>query len=201
MATVTNENQIEIFEGTALASSTTVTYLGLGSQGTLLANRILTHPTSGLAPIVYSPPDETLNLDNDVLSLPDAAAQKTLTTTQLIRMERDLDDVIVTEIWNGSDQRASMHTAFWRSLYEYAKNAPASGSYITWQPRDKNAFTYNVEIVSLGTPGAPDELNVKDIRARGGSVIKHGLAGVTTVDTGVVDKSVRLAMLIVSKVT
>ena len=91
-----------IQQGTPITASTGITFLGIGSDGTLGAKRILTHPTSTLAPITYfSNPKRTINLDNDVLTTPNASVVRALTGSKVLRFEQTIADVVVQELWPG----------------------------------------------------------------------------------------------------
>lgn len=195
----------EIFEGTPAITQDEITYLGLGSDGDPGGLHILTHPDSALAPIVYfKNPDRVVNMDNDFLASPFIGTHVTIGSTQVVRQERDVDDVIVTERWLGSDNRLSMPTAFLRSLIEYWINPPAlSGgnpTYITWQPRSRNALTYQVELLSLRAGGSDGEFDAGDLRPGGGSEIQGPQDGLYNIPTGFVDREVELRMKLVAKV-
>lgn len=136
-----------------VADSTVI--LGSATAGTAGAPRILTHPIGATFPALtyYRNPDTDFNVDNEVLAGPLSSVQLTEGTTQLIRHQRGTDDVIVTEIWSARNGGISMPISFARLLLEYFLNPPVfsavAQTYITWQPRDKNNRTYNVEIVDL----------------------------------------------------
>lgn len=215
------ETIIIIQQGAPIVTEDTITFLGIGSEGDPDACRVMTFPaavSTALAPIVYAVvgicqnPDRTFNLDNDVLPHPRTATVVTLGTTKVLRTEESEDDVIVTEVWLGGDNLASMPTALFRQFYEYLINAPqfdpVSQSFITWEPRDRNTHVYNIEPLSLSVGGGAGEtrFDVKDLRepggiAGGGSIANalDSLAPAPTV-TGLVDREVRLRFRIVGKV-
>lgn len=202
MASVSASNTVEIFDGQAATTTDTVTFLGLESAGDTDAPHILTHPNTELAPIVYeSNPTRIYNMDNDALRPPFAQATVTLSSTHVTKFSRGVDDVIVTEIWEGSRNLSNMITAFWRSLYEYILNEPDAGEFITYQPRSRNSRTYQVRLLDLTAGGSPEALDLLDLREKGGSEIDGALANVTTVTTGLVDVEVRLRMVLVAEVT
>jgi hypothetical protein len=204
---------IIIQEGVETVLEETVIFLGTGTAGTKGACRRLVFPTGVtplLAPINYTisglcwNPDTTLNLDNEVLAVPRTEVVKTLGTTRLVTFRDGVDDVIVTEIWSGG--RATMTTSFLRLLLEYWLNQPAfqlSGQqYITWEPRDRTAHTYSIEIVSISV-GGRGTLNIRDIRDQGGEILANAeaLLNPAGVSAGFVDEEVRLEMRIVAELT
>lgn len=211
MAIVTGDKSSIIQQGTPIVASTQVTFLGIGTQGDVAAKRRLVHPDTDLAPIVYwGNPTRSINIDNDVLKHPISAVITTLGSTRVVRFERGTDDVVVQEIWTGSDQEAAMPSFFLRQLYEYLNNPPAFSSsaqtYIQWLPRDRNAKTYNVEIISLrvGGGGRSDAaFDFVDVRARGGTFkggdYQNPLDGLSVLETGLVDRTVTLRMRVVSE--
>ncbi len=193
-----------------------VTFLGIGSAGDPGACRRLVFPasvTTLLPPIVYSiagickNPDRTLNLDNAVLPHPITQAVLTLGSTRVTRFETQTEDVIVTEIWEGSQAEFSMTTALFREFYEYLINAkliPSTGpDFIQWEPRDRNDKVYNVEILTLtvgGGGGDRERFDVVDFRDVGGDEIQNALDPISPVPTGMVDREVELRMRIISEV-
>lgn len=210
MATSNRVYTIDLGSPTTLDS--TITILESGSQGTPGARRILTHPDDENFPalVYYRNPDEDFNLDNDVLVAPLSQLVLTEGTTKLVRHGRTLTggDGVVTEVWAGGSGRASMPTSFFRLLLEYLVNPPPTDpinqTYITWQPRDKNAFTYNVEIVSLfaGRGRDQQEFHVKDVtESGGGGGFPRAIDGVDPgVVTGLLAEQVTLVLHVVGKV-
>jgi hypothetical protein len=206
MATVTSALTFPVLIGSPVTATAGVVIVDSESAGVLGALRILTHPdTSNFPPLTYwGNPLRTTNLDNDVLYVPDVSTVETLGTTQVLRYERAIDDVIVSESWPGSDNQLSMPSSFFRNLYELLINQPDVGEYITWQPRDRNLNTYNVAILDLTVGGKTAELDVIDFKPAGGLAAGGSipLPGETTepVVTGYVDREVVLKMKIISKV-
>lgn len=210
---------IAIQDAIAVVAEDEVTFLGIGSEGDAGACRRLVFPASVtplLPPIVYSivgickNPDRTLNLDNAVLPHPITEAVRTLGSTRVVRFEEQDEDVIVTEIWEGSQRLLSMTTALFRQFYEYLINAkliPSIGpDFIRWEPRDRTDRIYNVELLSLSVGGGSDEkrFDVVDLKdaggLAGGGTIENALDGLNPVLTGVVDREVELRMRIISEV-
>ena len=195
--------------GAPTASAPSVTLLGIGQQGTVGAKRILTHPDSAnFAPITYwGNPDYTYNLDNDVLTAPISSTQLTIGSTQTIRFARNTDDVVVEEFWEGSVQKAAMPTSQFRAFYEYLINPPALATpqdYITWQPRDRNSNTYNVELFAMSVGGGDGDRTFKmrefRLNASGASDIRHALDFIDATPDGLIQEVTSLRMRIVSVV-
>ncbi len=210
---------IIIQQGAATVAEDEVIFLGIGSAGDVDACRRLVFPTNVsplLAPIVYSikglcaNPDRTFNLDNAVLPHPITNKVLTIGSSRVIRFEELVPDVIVTELWEGGEGEAAMTTALFRQFYEYLINAPlfdpAQIDFITWEPRDRTARIYNVELLSLSAGGGAGEsrFDVKDLRDAGGlefgGSIENALDGLNALPTGIVDREVRLRMRIISEV-
>ena len=209
---------VVIQQGAAVVDEEEVEFLGIGSAGDPEACRRLTFPANVsplLVPIVYAigpqgaccNPLRTLNLDNKVLPHPFTDAVRTLGSTRVLRFEESDEDVIVTEIWPGSDSDAAMTTALFREFYEFLINAkliPASGvlGFIQWEPRDRTEKIYNVELLSLevGGGGEQQRFDVIDLRDRGGDTIANALGSLSPVPTGVIDREVRLRMRVISEV-
>ncbi len=213
MTILSSTAQLIVEQGSPIVTIDTVTFLGIASAGDRSAKRRIVHPDSLLAPITYwGNPLRTLGLDNDVLFHPIVKPTRTLGTTAVERFETAIDDVVVTEIWKGGDAELSMPTFFFRQLYEYIINRPvfvaAAPVYIQWQPRDRNAIVYNVELLSLqvggqGPPGGEADFDVIDVRPRGG-IYDGGTRSapfddLNLTETGAIDREVRLRMKIVSK--
>lgn len=209
----TSSNIATIQQGTPASATATVTFLGIGSAGDPDACRILTHPDALLAPITYAVggvcfnPKRTLNLDNDVLMEPSTEPVRTLGTSRVVRFEEQIGDVIVTEIWPAAGG-LSMPTFLFRLFYEYLINPVdytiGQTSFITWEPRDRNSFVYNVELLSLtvgGSPTGTDHYDVLDLRPRGGDTVKTGVENLNATATGLIDREVRLRMRIIGKVS
>jgi len=209
---------ILIQQGEPVVASSTVTFLGAGSAGTAGASRRLVFPSSVtplLAPLVYSVgpdgvclnPSSTFNLDNEVLPHPITSTVQTLGTTKAIRFESNLDDVIVTEIWEAGRGGSSMPTSFFRLLYEYLINAAlvdaVDGPFIQWEPRDRTDKVYNVEILSLavGSGRGEEQFNVRDVRESPGVALTYdgALSTLSPVPTGLIDEDVTLRMKIISE--
>jgi hypothetical protein len=194
---------------------TGIRFLPIGSAGTRRALRRMVHPTAGIVPIVYwSNPDKTMNLDNDVLAHPITAAILALSGTKVQRFERETEDIIITEIWQADQGRFSMPTSFARELWNYLHGepeyAPLAPQYIQWQPRDRNDYTFNVELLSLRIgqgSGESDFFDILDFRPSGGiydpergGEVMGIIDDLSTEETGLVDAEVRLQFRVVNRV-
>ncbi len=196
--------------GVPTTASSTLTIFESGQSGTLGAKRVLTHPDGvNFSPITYyKNPDRTLHLDNVALPAPDAEAVLTLGSTQVVRFDRQLEDVIITERWDGSDKKlVSMPTFMFRQLYEYLINPPAfaplAQTYITYRPRDRSTLTYNVQFYRLvvGGGNGPNEVfDVDDFRLAAGTEIKQPLESLDVDPTGVITRPVEVKLRVVSVV-
>ncbi|MGB5810122.1 MAG: hypothetical protein WBG86_06300 [Polyangiales bacterium] len=195
--------------GTPVVATPSITIVSVGQQGDPAAKRILTHPDSAnFSPIAYyKNPDFTTNLDNTVLTFPDGKLVKTSTSSQLIRQEGVLADVVCEETWGAQEgRRASMPTFLFRQLYEYLINPPpfdaTAQEYIQWQPRDRTALTYNVHLFKLTVGGGSGTrtFNVKEYRGQQGP-IQSPFEGLDVSPTGFIDQSVTAHLHIVSQVT
>lgn len=207
---------IVIQQGAAVVAEEEVTFLGIGSAGDPDACRRLSFPANVsplLAPIIYSidgvcaNPDRSFNIDNDVLPHPLTNAVRTLGTTKVVRFEEEEDDVIVTEVWEGSNARLAMTTALFRQFYEYLINGdliPSDGTlgFIQWEPRDRNDRIYNVTLLSLtvGAGSGEQRFDVKDLREPGGDEILTALGSINPEPTGAIDRQVTLRMRVISQV-
>lgn len=181
-----------------------------GQSGTLGAQRILIHPNGvRFAPInYYKNPTRTFGLDNEVLPAPIADAPLTLTSRQVVRFEQDIDDVIVTEVWEGGEgKRAAMPTFLWRQLYEYLRNPPEfdadAQTFITYAPRDRSTVVYNVQLYQLrvGGGGGDDQVfDIDDFRLPASIEIQHPLESLDVSPTGLITRDVQVKLRIVSEV-
>jgi len=166
MTIIAGSRLFEILQGTPTTEDEEVTILGLGPTGDATARRRLVHPDAvNFEPILYwKMPDRTFNMDNEALRAPITAVLRALAGSQVTRFDEVVADVIVTEIWMGSDTAFSMPGFQFRQLYEYLINppawVPAAPVYIQYSPQDRNTKTWNVELVrmALGTGGDPTQL-------------------------------------------
>lgn len=205
----TTSSFIIIQPSTATPVVSAVTLISVAQDGDPGANRILTHPDSAnFAPITYfRNPDSTSNLDNEVLTSPDAQTVKTSSSTKLIRQEGLLVDVVCEENWAGQEnRRAAMPTFMFRQLYEYLINPPAFSStaqtFIEWQPRDRSLKTYNVELFKLtvGSGSGATVFNVHELRGITGNTIQSPFEGLDVSPTGFIDQSITVHLHVISEV-
>lgn len=192
----------EILAGTP-ESTSEVTYAVVGSAtvGDPAARRLLVHPSASIPELSYGRnPDRTINFDQVPLNIPNSALRRTLGTTLPFIESNGIDDVVVTEVWKGSDRRASMTASFFRLLFEMVINRPATADpeeFVQWYPNDRIApgasvIGYNVVLLDLRLGGGPQKLDFNEIGA--------GVATLDVVATGVLDRQVELDLLIVSEI-
>lgn len=206
----TSSRTVFIGQGVPSAAQDTLEIYPSGQSGTLGAKRILTHPDGvNFPPIVYySNPTRTFNLDNEVLIPPAAESIETLTSQQVVRFQRVLQQVVASEVWEASEGRdAAMPTSQFRQLYEYLRNPPAydplAQTYVTWQPRDKSDLTYNVQLFALSVGGGNDRLSAFDVddrRLPASPEIKNPLETMDVSPDGLLTRQVTLRLAIVSVV-
>ncbi len=217
------ETLIVIQQGDAVVVEDAITFIGAGSEGDPNACRRLVFPSTVsplIAPLLYEitasgicqNPDRTLNFDQEPLFHPITSSVRTIGSTRDVRFEEATEDVIVTEIWLGSDSRLPMPTSLFRLFYEYLINAPpfttGQTDFIEWEPRDRTTRSWNVNILSLTVGGSPGQVeqrfDVKDLRTPGGLTdggsIENALDNLNVLPTGVIDREIRLRMRIISEV-
>jgi hypothetical protein len=135
------------------------------------ALRELRYPGDLLPPLIYADnPDQFENFDTRPLTArPLLKGEMTLKDTSLARWPGYVKDRPVKEIWKGSDSKSRLSAYFFRRLWEYFANPPASG-YITWNPKDRLDQAYSIEIESL-TVGSQDTVSFDTIGLRNGQVM------------------------------
>lgn len=194
MATVTNQYFIGL--GTPTETVESFEVVETGATGTPGALRTLTHPDSANSPTVtyFRNPDRTINFLSQPLKVPTATTRRTLGTTLPLVESSDIDDVRVTERWEGSNNRAAMPASFFKLLFEQVINIPTTG-FVIWNPLDlvSDGTQYNVVLLDLRVGGSSLNLDVKELGA-------DQLAGLDNVPTGVIDRTVELDFLIRSVV-
>ena len=208
----TSTRTIFIGLGTPTIAQSTLVLFGSGSAGTVGAQRIMTHPDGvNFSPITYyKNPTRTFNLDTEVLPAPISEAVLTLSQRQVVLFDRTLADVIVTEVWEGAEgTEASMPTFLFRQLYEYLRNQPpfsaTAQTFLTWQPRDRNARTYNVQLYRLtvgggGAAGGDKVFDIDDFRLPDSVEVAHPLESLDVTPTGLITRNVEMKLRVVSEV-
>ena len=180
-----------ILQGAPVVTPTGLTLLGVGSSGTVGALRRMTHPDSvNFSILTYQAnPPVTTNMDNDALLGVQAQPVKTLSTTQIIRFDDQLDDVIISEKWTAS-RGATMPTYFFRQLYEYLVNPPVldpiNQTYITWEPRDLNTKSFDIQLfgLSVGSGEGISQYTMQEFRLPDSTSIRHPLESLDVSPTG-----------------
>lgn len=214
MATISTTRLYQIFQGSPITATATPTILGLGPAGDPTSRRRLVHPdAANFDPIVYwSNPDRTFGIDNELLLPPIAGVARALDGSLVTRFDAVTADVVITEVWIAEGSKMACPVFLFRQLYEYLQNPPAfnaaSQTYIQWSPQDRNAKTYNVELVRLqvGSGGDPTQLfDVTEFVPRGaGAAQGDPLAGLD--DTfaneggGLLDRTMTFTFKVVSEV-
>ena len=155
MTTIVGSRTVQIGAGTTVTVQETATVLDLGPGGSALLRLRLVHPDPEVqAPLLYfSNPDRTINMDNEVLAAPITSVVRALTGSAVIRFDRTLADVVITEVWTASAEKYAIPAFFARQLYNYLLSPPVFNPvvpvFVQWTPQDKNAKTYNVELLAL----------------------------------------------------
>ncbi len=202
-----------IFIGLGVPTTVTpsLVLFGSGQAGEIGAQRILTHPDGvNFAPITYyKNPTRTFNLDNEVLPAPISDAVLTLGSRPVVRFERAIKDVVITELWEGAeDRRAAMPTYLFRLFYEYLRNPPPFDSqaqtYLTWEPRDRSLKKYNVQLYLLRVGGGGESdldkvFDIDDFRLPAGPDVRTPLESFDVNPTGLITRDVVLKMRVVSE--
>jgi hypothetical protein len=131
--------------------------------------RVLTHPD--LYSYTYPfPPDITRNLIDDIAVKTDANVVRTVGSNVLVQRAQLDEDVIITEVWLGSDNLASTVAEMARVFHLFWNTPLAVGDSLGWEPRDRTTRKYKVRIVSVQIGGAdyeyrevrPSRLNRED---------------------------------------
>jgi hypothetical protein len=146
------------------------------NSGDMYALRELHYPGNILPPIVYeSNPDYTDNFDTIPLTgPPQYKSDQTLAAALMTQWPGYMQDNPVREYWEGTALAAGdssagaysrMGTYFFRRLWEYFANPPASGTYITWWPKDKTTQGYYVVLEALTVGGKDIQLDSYGVAA------------------------------------
>ena len=194
----TEETTWEILAAESTTATAVVTIVDAATTGTPAALRTLTHPDAANFPIVtYNRnPKRTINFDQAPLFPPTSQTVRTLGTTQAFVSQNELDDVIVTELWNVAGNEASMEAAFFRRLYELCINPPDVEDpeiFVEWAPTDRTSTVYNVILLDIRLGGGSQKLDFKEWGSFAAGVLD-------AVATGVIDRTVELDLKIVSEV-
>lgn len=134
----------------------------------------LHYPGDALPPLVYPDlPDKRMNFDTSPLtSRPIWKGELTLNDVQSVIWPGTIKDLPIREIWSGSDTVSRMSLSFFRRLWEYYVNPPATG-YITWNPKDRMDKAYNIQIIGL---------RAGSFSASSGAVLREAAQEIVTLD-------------------
>jgi hypothetical protein len=83
----------------------------------------------------------------------DFSGNKTITSNITVKTPQAWEDVIITEIWFGSDRQISALNNMFHLFYHYWNETPAVGQYVGWCPFDITTDRFLVEIVSVTLGG------------------------------------------------
>ena len=200
-----------IYAGVPISATSSVTLVETGMTGDRTAKTRLVHPDAVTFPplVYYRNPDRRWNFDQAPLLAPIVNVQRTIGSTRVTRFEQGVEDVLVTEVWESGQGRASMTASQFRLLYELLINPPAfdpnAPEYIQWEPRNETDSVFNVELLALQLGGSGENpYDVRVWRATGGQyhggTVREPIDSLDLVESGLVDREVRLSMRIVSEV-
>jgi hypothetical protein len=161
MTTLNGETTFEIQAPHSLYSEEANLIL-LPENNGVNARRELHYPGNTFPPIIYpDDPDETINFDSLPLTArPTYKIEKTIAGQQTAMWPGYTADLLVSEIWRGSEKTARMTAYNLRRLIEYFLNPPLSGM-VKWIPKDKgDTVGYWVRIHNLTVAGADIKLNM-----------------------------------------
>lgn len=116
--------------------------------------RLLVHPSYPLVVgkgIYEYPrnPDITRNFPWHVGRKVDATSQRTISSNVLVQSNQAWEDIVVTEIWLGSDDRLSVLNEMFHVFYAFWNKELAVGEFIGWCPFDVTTDRFAVRIVRL----------------------------------------------------
>jgi hypothetical protein len=117
--------------------------------------RELHYPGDIFPPIIYEDnPDRWENFDSvPMTARPQVKTDLTITGNVMAIWPGYVADRPVREYWSGSDKISRMTAYFFRRLWEYFINPPAS-DYIIWYPKDRINKGYKIRIESLQAGGS-----------------------------------------------
>lgn len=128
------------------------------------AGRRMTHPL--LDDLVYARiPDRTVNFAHDTLPRSEAVVTRTLQGSAVARFDEFLDDVIIREVWLA--QALSTITDMWRAFYTYWRTQLPPGYFLGWQPRDRTAKRYAIELLRVDCGDADNEFLIESLSSGG----------------------------------
>lgn len=131
--------------------------------------RLIWHPTFGN--IVYPKnPDRTLNYYRSAVRGYDVNSVNTLRSNYTVRDLQMFEDIIVTEIWQGSGKKVSELSMFLDTLHLITMTEPALGRYVGWIPKDAGFQRHFILPISVTVGGKGFDAN--EIRIRGNTSLE-----------------------------
>lgn len=153
---VTSDNTFDVADQTPESASITVVVqppIGFGDgevEG--LGRGQIIHPTLGTYDYVNTP-DETVNVDGNVMFGPQWAHTQTLTSGIDAFWSGNIRDAVVIERWIHGDSGPPI--ALLRALYSFFANPPEdpAANPVIWNPNYANTRSFEVAIVAVRSGG------------------------------------------------
>ncbi len=156
---LTSSASFAVADSSIVSATATVTVQPAVGHGTGGRGR-LTHPSISVYDY-WNTPDEVVNLDGDIIYLPDWLHTKTLAGGADTLWTGQRRDVRVIERWLQGDVGSLLEHL--QQLYLFAANPPnpETPSYVTWSPNYATASQYYVAIVGVRAGGSAYTLNTR----------------------------------------
>jgi hypothetical protein len=167
-------------------------YQILNDEGfTVDPQRQLIHPSFNLVEgegiFTYdNNPDITTGIILSPAPLVESTVQRTLSGSIVVQYAQNLDDVIIQEIWTGGKE-LSILSEMARKFYEFWREIPAPGQFLTWHPLDISSVGYGVIITNVQI-GRPKTVNYREYRDDLNSRVGSYLAETVTVSMKIVSE-------------
>lgn len=130
----------------------------------------LIHPTFGTYDYEIAP-DEWGNVDADILAPPIWSHSRTLTGAASTQWAGSIRDLEVYERWTG---KVAVRAPQLRMYIDMWQNPPTAPSYLRWSPNYINAYSYNVQLISVAC-GGQSGINVDFTILQGSGFVKGPL--------------------------
>jgi hypothetical protein len=131
-------------------------------------------------------PDITRGFILSPAPLVESAIQRTLSGSVVVQYAQNLDDVIIQEIWQGGS-KLSVLSEMARKFYEFWREIPAPGQFLTWHPLDLSSQSFGVAITNVQL-GPPKTVTYREYRDDLDSRIGSYLAETLTVSMKIVSE-------------